>query len=92
MNNCYRYMETRREYWTAGLGPIVAKRFKCRLRDIPSYLSISRADCQRTFADEAGTTTKMVPTDNGGHIPVIYGEFVEGFQHSGRDTRATSVN
>jgi hypothetical protein len=31
------------------------------------------------FADGAGTTTKIVPTDNGGHIPAIYGQFVEVF-------------
>jgi len=30
-----------------------------------------------TFADGAGTTTKMVPTDYGGHIPALYGDFVE---------------
>jgi len=29
------------------------------------------------FADEAGTTTKMVPTNVGGHIPAIYSNFVE---------------
>jgi len=39
------------------------------------------------FADGAGTTTKMVPTDDGGHIPAIYGEFVEGFQHRRRHSR-----
>jgi hypothetical protein len=33
------------------------------------------------FADGAGTTTKIVPTDNGGHIPAIYGEFVEVFSN-----------
>jgi len=33
--------ETRREYRTAGLGPIVANAFKSGLRDIPSYSSIS---------------------------------------------------
>jgi len=36
-----RLAETRREYWTAGLGPIVANRFKSGLLDIPSYRSIS---------------------------------------------------
>jgi hypothetical protein len=36
-----RHAETRREYWTAGLGPIVANRFKSGLLDIPSYRSIS---------------------------------------------------
>jgi len=31
------------------------------------------------FEDGAGTTTKMVPTDDGGHTPAVYGEFVEVF-------------
>jgi len=33
------------------------------------------------IADGAGTTTKMVPTDDGGLIliPAIYGDFVEAF-------------
>jgi hypothetical protein len=29
------------------------------------------------FADGVGATTKMGPTDDGGHIPAIYGDFVE---------------
>jgi len=36
-----RLAETRREYWTAGLGPIEVNRFKSGLLDIPSYRSIS---------------------------------------------------
>jgi len=36
-----RLAETRREYWTAGLGPIEANRFKSGLLDIPSHRSIS---------------------------------------------------
>jgi len=36
-----RPAETRREYQTAGLGPIVANRFKSGLLDNPSYRSIS---------------------------------------------------
>jgi len=36
-----RLAETRREYWTAGLGPIVANRFESGLLDISSYRSIS---------------------------------------------------
>jgi len=40
LNDCYRHAETRREYWTAGLGPIVANRFKSGLLDIPPYGSI----------------------------------------------------
>jgi hypothetical protein len=36
-----RHAKTRREYWTAGLGPIVANRFESGLLDIASYRSIS---------------------------------------------------
>jgi len=36
-----RLDETQRQYPTAGLGPIVANRFKSGLLDIPSYRSIS---------------------------------------------------
>jgi len=36
-----RLAETRREYWTAGLGPIVANAFESGLLDIPPYRSIS---------------------------------------------------
>jgi len=31
------------------------------------------------FADGAGTTTKMVPTDDGGLIPVMYRDVLEVF-------------
>jgi len=34
-----------------------------------------------TFADGAGTTTKMVPTDDGGHNPAIYRDFVQVFSN-----------
>jgi hypothetical protein len=40
LNDCYRHAETRREYWTAELGPIVANRFKSGILDIPSYRSM----------------------------------------------------
>jgi len=59
----------------AGLDPIVVNRFKSGLLDVPSYRSISSTNGELTFPDEASTTTKMVPTDDGGHIPAIYGEF-----------------
>jgi len=36
-----RLAETCREYWTAGLGAIVANHLESGLRDIPSYPSIS---------------------------------------------------
>ena len=38
------------------------------------------------FADGAGTTTKMVPTDDGGHIPAIYGDFVDVFRKTKAET------
>ena len=31
------------------------------------------------LADGAGTTTKMVPTDDRGHIPAIHADFLEDF-------------
>jgi len=37
-------------------------------------------------ADGAGTTTKMVPKDDGGHILAIYGEFVEVFSKDKAET------
>jgi len=36
-----RLAETRREYWTVGLGPIEAQHFNSELLDISSYCSIS---------------------------------------------------
>jgi len=63
----------------AGFGPSVANRFKSGLLDIPSYRSIYIMNEELTVADGAGTTTKMVPTDDGGHIPAIHGDLVEVF-------------
>jgi hypothetical protein len=37
-------------------------------------------------ADEASTTTKMGPTDDGGHTPATYGEFVEVFSKDKAET------
>jgi hypothetical protein len=37
-------------------------------------------------ADGAGTTTKMVSTDDGGHIPATYGESVEVFSKHKAET------
>ena len=47
-----------------------------RLWDIPLYCFISVTNWELTFADGAGTITKLLATDAGGHIPAIYGEFV----------------
>jgi len=38
------------------------------------------------LADGAGTTTKTVPTADGGHIPAIYGDFVEVFSKAMAET------
>jgi len=68
-NDCYRHAETQREYWMAGFGPIVANRFKSRLRDIHSYRSISSTNWELTFADGAHRWWRT--------YPAIYREFVE---------------
>jgi len=39
-----------------------------------------------TCADGAGTTTKMVPTDDGGHILATYGQSMEVFSHGEVET------
>jgi hypothetical protein len=59
----------------------LANYFKCGLLDIPPNRSvyIYNSNWELTFADGAGTTTKMVPTENGEHIPAIYGDFKEVF-------------
>jgi len=72
-----RLAETCREYWTVGIGPIVSNRFESFLLDIPPYRSISTMNWEQMFADRAFTTTNMVPTDNGGHIPATFRELVE---------------
>jgi len=38
------------------------------------------------FADGAGTATHTVPTNDVGHIPAIYGEFVEVFSKGKAET------
>jgi hypothetical protein len=81
LNHCYRHAETRREYWTVGLGPIVANCLKSGLLDIPPYHFISIMNRQLTFADRASSTTKIVPIDDRGHIVTIYGEFVDVFSN-----------
>jgi len=63
------------------VGPIVVNCSFSSLLDILPYCYISIMNWELPFADGSGTTTKMVPTDNEGHIliPAIYGEFVEVF-------------
>jgi len=72
-----RLAKTRREYWTPGLGPIVVNGCKPGLLDCPSYRFMSIINPEPKCADGAGTTTKMVPADDGEHIPATYGELVE---------------
>ena len=85
LNDCYRHAETRREYWTAGLGPIVANRFKSGLLDIPSYHSISIMNSELTFTDGAGTTTDGVYR-RWRTYPAIFGDFVEVFRKAQAET------
>jgi hypothetical protein len=86
--SCKRWQlaETRREYRMAGLGPIVANRVTSGLLVIPPYRSISIMNRELTCADGAGTMTRMVHTENGGHIPATYGEFVEVFSKDKAET------
>jgi hypothetical protein len=86
LNDCHQHAETRREYRTAGLCTIVANHFKSGLLDIPPYCSISIMNWELTCADRAGTTTKMVPTDDAGHILATYGEFMEVFSNENAET------
>ena len=86
MNDCYRHAETRKEYRTVGLGPLVANCFESGLLDIPPYRSISIMNRELTCPDAAGITTKMVPTDDGGHIPATYREFVDVFSKEQAET------
>jgi len=79
MNDCYRHAKTQREYWTAGLDHTLANHFQSGLLDIPSYHSISSTNRELRFADGAGTTTKIVPIDDGGLILAIYRDLVEVF-------------
>jgi len=93
LNDCYRHAETRREYWTAGLGPIVANSFKSGLLDIPPYRSIYIYYELRTnvcrwsrYHDKDGANIRWRTS------PAIYGEFVEVQQSQGGDTPTALVN
>jgi hypothetical protein len=68
------------ESWTPGVGPIDVNRFKSGLLDIVSFRFIYCTNWDLRFADSAGTTIQMVHTDDGGHNPAIYREYVEVFQ------------
>jgi len=86
LNDCNRHAETQREKCKAGLGRIEANDFKSGLLDIPSYRSISIMNSELLWADGAGTMTKMVPIDTGGHILTTYGEFVKVFSKDKPET------
>jgi len=68
------------------LGPIVANHFKSGLLDNFPYCSTSTMNRELTCEDVAGKMTKMVPTYDRGHIPAIYGEFVEVFSKDQTET------
>jgi len=75
----YRLAKRPSESWTAGLGPIVVTRLVSSLLVIPTYRSISPMNWELTCADGAGTTRKMVPPHDGGHILTTYTAFMEDF-------------
>jgi len=91
LNDCYRHAETRREYWTAGLGPIVANRFKSGLLDIPLplhiYYELRTNVCRWSRDHDKDGAYRRWRT-----YPAIYGDFVEVQQSQGGDTPAASVN
>jgi hypothetical protein len=73
-----RLAETRMEYWTAGLGPIVANSFKSRLLNTPLCCCISTMNWEQPCANGDSTMPKMVSTDHGRLIliPATYRDFV----------------
>ena len=73
LNDCNWLTETRREYWIAGLGHIVANHCKFGLVDIPPYCIISVTKYELKCADGARIITKMLLTHDGEHIQAIYG-------------------
>jgi len=95
LNDCYRHAETRREYWTAGLGPIVANRLESGLLDIPSYRSTSIMNSELAFTDGAGTTADGVYR-RWRTYPAIYGDFVDVFRKAQAETlpphRSIAIN
>lgn len=69
MNHSEQHAETRREYRTVWLARIVANHFESGILHIPPYRSRSTMDRELMCADGAGPITKMLPTDDGVHIP-----------------------
>jgi len=64
-----RHAETRREYWTAGLGSSMGELFKSGFLDIPPYRSIYiYYELRTNVCRWSRYHDKMVPTDNGGLI------------------------
>jgi len=95
--SCKRYWhaKTQSEYWTEGLGHIVANCFKSGLLDIPSYHSISIMNRESTFADGAGTTGDDVYR-RWRNYPAIYGDFVVVLRNAQAETlrphRSIAIN
>jgi len=89
LNDCYRHAETRKDYWTAGNGSSMGELFQIRApgySSLPLHIYIYITNLELAFADGAGTKTKTVPTDDGGHIRAIYGDFVEIFSEAKANT------
>jgi len=85
LNDCYRHAETRREYQTAGLGPIVAKRFKSGLLDIPLplhlYYELRTNVCRWSrYHDKDGAYRRSRT------YPAIYRDFMEVFSKAKAET------
>ena len=94
LNDCYRHAETRREYWTVGLGPIVPNRFQSRLLDILPYRSISIYYELRTNVCSWSQYHDKLSAYRGWRTdPAIYRDFVKVIQQiQDGDTPAASVN
>jgi len=70
-----------------GLGSSIGEPFKIRAPgDSPLLPHIYITNSEQTLADGVGTTTKIMPTDDGGHILEIYGDFVEVFSKTMAET------
>jgi len=91
LNDCYRHAETRREYWTAGLGPIVANRFKSGLLDIPLplhiYYELRTNVCRWSRHHDKDGAYRRWRT-----YPGNIRRFRGGFQQRGGDTPAALVS
>jgi hypothetical protein len=85
LNDCYRHAETQREYWTAGLVPIVVNHFKSRLLDIPLplhiYYELRTNVCRWSqYHDKNGAYRRWRT------YPAIYRAFMEVFSKAKAET------